>query len=262
MPARLKLRGVTVQFKAAVGGASAGGALAALGPVTTTIEPGEFVAVVGPSGSGKSTLIRVLAGLQPPTRGTAMLEDERGETPITEPSRRVALMFQDANLMPWRTVTDNIALPLELSGVGKAEREAAALALPPRFGPADLPPACPGGLAGGMARRAALGRVLIQHPDVLLLDEPFGALDALTREKLSLDLMGVWAQEGQTVVMVTHDINEAVLLSDRVLVLSRRPGQIVDDVRVLLPRPRALSDTYSDLFGETAGQVRAAIERA
>jgi NitT/TauT family transport system ATP-binding protein len=262
MPARLKLRAVTVQFQAPVGGASAGGALAALGPVTTTIEPGEFVSIVGPSGSGKSTLIRVLAGLQPLTRGTAILEDERGETPITEPSRRVALMFQDANLMPWRTVTDNIALPLELAGISKAEREAAALALLPRLGLADFARAYPGELSGGMAQRAALGRVLIQHPDVLLLDEPFGALDALTREKLSLDLMRVWAQERQTVVMVTHDINEAVLLSDRVLVLSRRPGQIIDDVRVLMPRPRALSDIYSDLFGETAGQVRAAIERA
>jgi NitT/TauT family transport system ATP-binding protein len=260
MPARLKLRAVTVQFQSQVGGAS--GALAALGPLTTTIEPGEFVSVVGPSGSGKSTLIRVLAGLQPLTRGSAVLEDERGEIPITAPSKQVALMFQDANLMPWRTVTDNIALPLELAGVPKAEREAAALALLPRLGLADFARAYPGELSGGMAQRAALGRVLIQHPDVLLLDEPFGALDALTREKLSLDLMRVWAQERQTVVMVTHDINEAVLMSDRVLVLSRRPGQIVDDVRVLLPHPRSLADIYSGLFGETAGQVRAAIERA
>jgi NitT/TauT family transport system ATP-binding protein len=231
--------------------------------VTTTIEPGEFIAVVGPSGSGKSTLIRVLAGLQPPTRGAALIEVAGGaEIPITAPLKQVALMFQDANLMPWRTVTENIALPLELAGTPKAEREAAALALLPRLGLDEFARAYPGELSGGMAQRAALGRVLIQHPDVLLLDEPFGALDALTREALSLDLMRVWAQERQTVVMVTHDINEAVLLADRVLVLSRRPGQIVDEVRVLLPRPRALSDMYTDLFGETAGQVRAAIERA
>ena len=131
----------------------------------------------------------------------------------------------------------------------------------PRLGLSEFALAYPGELSGGMAQRVALGRVLIQRPDVLLLDEPFGALDALTREQVSADLLELWGQERQTVLMVTHDINEAVLLSDRVLVMSRRPGQIKADLPVSLPRPRQLNDTYSDEFGQIAQQVRANIER-
>jgi NitT/TauT family transport system ATP-binding protein len=126
----------------------------------------------------------------------------------------------------------------------------------------DFAPAYPGELSGGMAQRVALGRVLVQRPDVLLLDEPFGSLDALTREQVSADLMNVWTQEGQTVIMVTHDINEAVWLADRVLVMSRRPGQLIGDIAVHLPRPRLLSLTYSEEFGHIAQSVRASIERA
>jgi NitT/TauT family transport system ATP-binding protein len=159
-------------------------------------------------------------------------------------------------------VLDNIALPLELAGQGKAERYEAAQRLLPRLGLADFALAYPGELSGGMAQRVALGRVLIQRPDVLLLDEPFGALDALTREQVAGDLIAMWAQERQTVLMVTHDINEAVLLSDRVLVMSKRPGQIAADVSVPLPRPRQLSDTYSSEFGEIAQQIRGKIEKA
>jgi NitT/TauT family transport system ATP-binding protein len=171
-------------------------------------------------------------------------------------------MFQDANLMPWRTVLDNIALPLELAGVSKRERESAARDLLPLLGLTGFEAAYPGELSGGMAQRAALGRVLIQDPAALLLDEPFGALDALTREQLSADLLRIWREGGFTVVMVTHDINEAVMLSDRVLVMSRRPGRILADLAVDLPRPRSLADIYSADFGAIAGQVRAAIERA
>lgn len=252
MSARISVRGVSVAFSA-----PDGATLPALGPVTFTIEAGQFVCLVGPSGCGKSTLIRVLAGLQTATAGEAALGGER----IAAPSRRVALMFQDANLMPWRTVLDNIALPLELAGQGTAERHEAAQRLLPRLGLSDFARSYPGELSGGMAQRVALGRVLIQRPDVLLLDEPFGALDALTREQVAADLIAMWAQERQTVLMVTHDINEAVLLSDRVLVMSRRPGQISADVPVPLPRPRHLSDTYSAEFGEIAQQVRTKIEQ-
>jgi NitT/TauT family transport system ATP-binding protein len=252
MSARIGVRGVTLAYLS-----PDGHALPVLGPVTFSIEAGQFVCLVGPSGCGKSSLIRVLAGLTPPTRGEATLDGQ----PITAPSRRVALMFQDANLMPWRTVTDNIALPLELAGQGKAERDDAAKHLLPRLGLSEFARAYPGELSGGMAQRVALGRVLIQRPDVLLLDEPFGALDALTREQVASDLLDLWTQERQTVLMVTHDINEAVLLADRVLVMSRRPGQINADIAVPLPRPRRLSDTYSDEFGHVAQQVRANIER-
>jgi NitT/TauT family transport system ATP-binding protein len=232
-----------------------GDELTALGTLSVGIAPGEFVALVGPSGCGKSTLLRVIAGLQSPTRGTVLLDGVE----VTKPSPRVGVMFQDANLMPWRTVRDNIALPLELAGMGRAARYAAVGELLPVLGLTEFPLAYPGELSGGMAQRVALGRVLIQHPDVLLLDEPFGALDALNREHISVDLLRIWAQYRQTVLMVTHDIHEAVLLSDRVLVLSPRPGQVVRDVRVDLPRPRRLADTYSDAFGEIAQQIRAAI---
>ena len=232
-----------------------GETLPVLGPLTLTIESGTFVSLVGPSGCGKSTLVRILAGLQPPTRGEVCLDD----AVIKEPSARVGLMFQEANLMPWRTVRDNIALPLELAGVDKQGRYAAVERLLPALGLADFALAYPGELSGGMAQRAALGRVLIQHPAVLLLDEPFGALDAITREQISFDLLRMWAQHRQTVLMVTHDINEAVLLSDRVLVMTTRPGQIALDVPVELPRPRRLEDIYTDAFVHTARQVRAAI---
>ncbi|MEO8395037.1 MAG: ABC transporter ATP-binding protein [Chloroflexota bacterium] len=252
MSARIDVRDVSVAYAA-----PDGHALHVLGPVSFALEAGQFVCLVGPSGCGKSTLIRLLAGLIAPTAGEASLDDQ----PIRQPSRRVALMFQDANLMPWRTVIDNIALPLELAGAAKAEREDAAQQLLPRLGLSEFALAYPGELSGGMAQRVALGRVLIQHPDVLLLDEPFGALDAMTREQVSADLLYLWGAERQTVLMVTHDINEAVLLSDRVLVMSRRPGQVKADLPVTLPRPRQLSDTYSDEFGKIAQQVRANIER-
>ena len=252
MALSLAARNLSVEFNA-----PDGGMLPALGPITFDVEPGAFVCLVGPSGCGKSTLIRALAGLEPPTHGQALLDGR----PVLEPSRRVALMFQDANLMPWRTVLDNVALPLELSGVKRDARAEAAQALLPRLGLAEFAHAYPGELSGGMAQRAALGRVLIQRPDVLLLDEPFGALDALTRERLSDDLLAIWAQERPTVLMVTHDITESVLLADRVLVMSRRPGRISADVRVGLPRPRRRADTYRDAFGELAQTVREAIER-
>ncbi|MFN8376080.1 MAG: ABC transporter ATP-binding protein [Anaerolineae bacterium] len=232
--------------------------LPALGPLTLTVETGEFVCVVGPSGCGKSTLIRILAGLQKPSQGQVLLDG----APITAPSRRVAVMFQETNLMPWRTVLDNVALPLELTGFSKTIRYETVHKLLPALGLEEFALAYPGELSGGMAQRAALGRVLVQQPHVMLLDEPFGALDALTREQVSLDLLRLWAEKEQTVVMVTHSIDEAVLLADRIVVLSRRPGQLVADIRVPLTRPRRIEDTYTEIFNQTARQVREMIERA
>lgn len=253
MSVKIGARGVAVVHLA-----PDGSPFPALGPVTFKIDAGQFVALVGPSGCGKSTLIRVLAGLVAPTRGEATLDEQ----PIRQPSPQVALMFQDANLMPWRTVLDNIALPLELAGADKAERHEAAHSLLPRLGLTEFGLSYPGELSGGLAQRVALGRVLIQRPDVLLLDEPFGALDALTREQVGADLLELWTQERPTVLMVTHDINEAVLLADRVLVMSRRPGQIIADFAVPLDRPRHTSDIYREQFGQIAQQVRANIERS
>jgi len=229
--------------------------LRALGPIDLTIEPGQFVCIVGPSGCGKSTLIKVVAGLQKATQGGV----ELGGVPILTPSPRVGLMFQDANLMPWRTVRDNVALPLELAGIQREQRYAVVGEMLGALGLEEFADAYPGGLSGGMAQRVALGRVLSQKPEVLLLDEPFGALDAMTREQISLDLMEAWRREQQTALMVTHDINEAVLLSDRILVLSRRPGRVIADITVDLPRPRQPEMTFTPEFGAFARAVREAI---
>lgn len=227
----------------------------ALGPIDLTIEAGQFVCIVGPSGCGKSTLIKVVAGLQKATQGRVVL----GDVPINAPSPRVGLMFQDANLMPWRTVRDNVALPLELAGVRREQRNVVVEDMLGTLGLREFADAYPGGLSGGMAQRVALGRVLSQAPEVLLLDEPFGALDAMTREQISLDLLAAWRREKQTVLMVTHDINEAVLLSDRILVLSRRPGRVIADIAVTLPRPRQPEMTFTPEFGAFARAVREAI---
>jgi NitT/TauT family transport system ATP-binding protein len=232
--------------------------LPALGPVSFDIPSGQFVCLVGPSGGGKSTLIRVFAGLQKPSQGIALLDGEA----ITKPSPHIGLMFQEANLMPWRTVVDNVALPLELAGVGKSERHTAAEKLLATLGLSDFAAAYPRQLSGGMAQRVALGRVLSLRPAVLLLDEPFGALDALTREQVSFDLLKAWDGQRQTVLMVTHDIQEAVLLADRIFVMSRRPGRIVEDIPVTLSRPRSPDDIYLPTFIETTRGVREAINRA
>ena len=234
---QLRITDLTVNFPA-----PDGGVLAALGPVSLDIEDGQFVCILGPSGCGKSTLVRVVAGLQEATTGDIWGDDMH----IVKPLPDIAMMFQDANLMPWRTVRDNIALPLELNGIVPQTRYKAVQSLLPQLNLEQFEMAYPGELSGGMAQRVALGRVMIQEPRVMLLDEPFGALDALTREKISLDLLRVWHQTKQTVLMVTHDINEAVLLSDRIVVLSQRPGILVADIDVNLPRPRGVDMMYTD----------------
>lgn len=235
-----------------------GNDLIAVGPVSFEVESGSFVALLGPSGSGKSTLIRALAGLQSIANGSIQINDES----VAEPHLGVGMMFQDATLMPWRTVHDNIGLPLEMTEAPKTERDKQVRDMLPLLGLDDFSEAHPGELSGGMAQRVALGRTLVQKPQVLLLDEPFGALDALTRETISLDLLRIWAEYQQTVIMVTHDINEAVLLSDRVIVLSQRPGRVIADIEVPLERPRHLEMVYTQPFIETAKEVRRAIDRA
>jgi len=250
---QVSIRDLVVNFSA-----PEGGILPAVGAVSFDVDDGQFVCILGPSGCGKSTLIRVVAGLQAATSGSVWV----GEAAINDPLPDVALMFQDANLMPWRTVRDNIALPLELAGVHETQRYKVIQSLLPQLNLDGFDLAYPGELSGGMAQRVALGRVMIQDPRVLLLDEPFGALDALTREKISMDLLRVWQQSKQTVLMVTHDINEAVLLADRIIVLSNRPGKIVADIEVNLPRPRVMDMMYMDTFVGLTKRVRDAIDMA
>lgn len=239
--------------------ANGNGGVEALRGVDFMLYPREFVSLLGPSGSGKSTLLRILAGLLRPTSGEVCFhcagEDAQG--PQVDP--KISLVFQDANLMPWRSVIQNIALPLILAG----EPEDQALERAQRWidlvGLAGFERTWPRDLSGGMAQRVAIARALIQEPDLLLLDEPFGALDALTREKMAAELLRLWQQQRTTVLMVTHSISEALLLSDRVLVFSPRPGRVVLDQPVPLTRPREEGVRYTPEFGALARALRRAI---
>lgn len=231
------------------------GRLTALKDVSFGVMPGEFVCLVGPSGCGKTTLLRVLAGLQIPDSGSVWL----GANPVGAPRRQVGIVFQQANLMPWRTVLGNVMLPLEVAGMNKTQAAKRANALIDLVDLADFATAYPADLSGGMAQRVAIARALVHDPDVLLLDEPFGALDALTRERMGLELQRIWRAERKTVLMVTHSVPEAVFLADRVLVLSRRPGTVTMAVPVDLPRPRDLALMESATFGALTGRVRGAI---
>jgi NitT/TauT family transport system ATP-binding protein len=231
------------------------GGLRALEGITFAVRRQEFVCVVGPSGSGKTTLLRLLGGLLRPTSGEVEFEGER----LEGPRPRIGFVFQQANLMPWRTVAANVALPLELQGMGKVEADARAQSLIELVGLEGFEASYPRDLSGGMAQRVAIARALIHEPDLLLLDEPFGALDALTRERMAAELLRIWDARKKTVVMVTHSIPEAILLADRVLALSPRPGQVRLDLAIPLPRPRDLSMTYTHEFGQLAARVREAI---
>lgn len=231
------------------------GHVEALDDISFEIAPGQFVCIVGPSGSGKSTLLRIMAGLIAPQQGRVWLDGQL----VTSPGRSIGLVFQKANLMPWRTAIGNIALPLEVAGAAPAEINQRANELIDLVGLNGFAHSYPRGLSGGMEQRVAIARALINRPSILLLDEPFGSLDALTRERMALELTRIWASQKTTVVMVTHSIQEAVFLGDRVLVMTDRPGRIAADVPVNLPRPRDWAVLQDAAFAEIAGQVRGAI---
>ena len=230
------------------------GGLHALGSVTFSVCPREFVCVLGPSGSGKSTLLRILAGLIPPTSGQVTFEQHRFEQP------RIGFVFQQANLMPWRTVLQNITLPLELENAPAAIASQKAQELIDLVGLNGFETSLPRELSGGMAQRVALARALVHDPDILLLDEPFGSLDALTRERMWTELSRIWQARQKTVIMVTHSIGEALFLADRVLVMTARPGKIKLDLTVDLPRPRDDEMRYTQQFGQLAHKLKEAIE--
>lgn len=211
------------------------GTVAALVDIQLRVEPGEFVCLVGPSGCGKSTLLRIIAGLVEPTRGTVRFDR-------SESQPRVAMVPQDHALFPWMTLVDNVGFGLEADGVGKAQRRQAAKDLLDQLGLGEFAMAYPHELSGGMQQRGAIARALLSDPRVLLMDEPFSALDAQSKLALQDELQRLWGELGQTVVYVTHDIEEAVMLGDRVLVMSGRPGHIDQEVTVSLLRPRDLSD--------------------
>lgn len=231
------------------------GGLHVLDDISFSVGSEEFVCILGPSGSGKSTLLRVLAGLLPPSRGEVYYEGQR----LEGPRREIGFVFQKANLMPWRTVLENITLPLELQRESRTEARRKAQEMIELVGLEGFAESLPRDLSGGMAQRVAIARALVHDPRILLLDEPFGALDALTRERMGAELLRIWQVSRKTVVMVTHAIHEAVFLADRVLVLGPRPGRIRLNLSVNLPRPREDAMRYSSAFGELAQRLRDAI---
>jgi len=228
------------------------GGLRALDDITFDVHPREFVCVLGPSGSGKTTLLRILAGLIAPTSGSFMFG--HGEQPST------GMVFQQANLMPWRTVSENIKLPLEVKHMDEQSARAKAQEMIELVGLQGFEDSLPRDLSGGMAQRVAIARALIHDPDLLLLDEPFGSLDALTRERMWTELSRIWQARQKTVIMVTHSINESLFLADRVLVLTQRPGKVKLDLKVDLPRPRKDDIRYTPHFGKLARKLRETIE--
>ncbi len=245
----LILRNLSVTFPNNDGG------LEALENISFSVFPQEFVCLLGPSGSGKSTMLRILAGLLHPSTGEVIFEGEA----LTGPRQGVGLVFQSANLMPWRNVLGNIALPLELQHISQEQSQLKAQEMIELVGLRGFEDALPHDLSGGMAQRVAIARALIHDPDLLLLDEPFGSLDALTRERMRVELLRIWEVRRKTVLMVTHSINEALFLADRVLVLTPRPGRLRLDLRVDLPRPRREEIVYTSEFGALARELRQAI---
>ncbi|MDH7489315.1 MAG: ABC transporter ATP-binding protein [Anaerolineae bacterium] len=231
------------------------GEVAAVAGVTMQAAQGEFVCIVGPSGCGKTTLLHLFAGLLEPTSGFVRTNG----TEIRGPVRDIGLVFQSGNLMPWRTVLRNVTLPLEIQGVPLREAEDAARGVLDLVGLRGFENARPRELSGGMQQRVSIARALVYDPKILLLDEPFGALDALTRERMNLELQRIWQARRKTVIMVTHNIHEAVFLGDRVLVMTPRPGQISSETRIPLPRPRDLSVMSTPEFGALAQSIRASI---
>jgi len=229
------------------------GPIAALRDVSFDIAHGEFVSVVGPSGCGKSTILRILAGIVRRSRGTVAID---GET-LAGPSDKVGVVFQSPVLLPWRSVRDNVLLPVQVRREDPRAHHAQAMALIGLVGLTGFERRYPAELSGGMQQRVAICRALITDPAILLMDEPFGALDAMTREHMNLELQRIWMDRRKTVFLITHSIQEAVFLSDRVMIMSSRPGTIDEIVAIDLPRPRSLDLLADPRFAAYAQRIRA-----
>ena len=250
-PPAIRLAGVRRTFAA-----PDGGRLVALDGLDLEVAPREIVAIIGPNGSGKSTLLRIIGGLLAADAGAVEVEGR----PVAGPDPAVGFVFQEPRLLPWRDVRANVAYPLELAGVARPARETRADELLGQVGLAGFGGTRPHRLSGGMRQRTAIARALALEPSVLLLDEPFSALDALTRERFDIELLDIWARTEATVVLVTHSIPEAVLLADRTVVLSHRPGRVVATVASGLGRPRTLALLGDPALTTAAAAVRSALE--
>jgi NitT/TauT family transport system ATP-binding protein len=229
------------------------GSRPALDRISLTVASGEFVALIGANGTGKSTLLRLASGLLRPDRGTVRIDGR----PVDGPDGRVGFVFQEPRLLPWRSTLDNVAFPLELAGWPEDRRRERADELLGLVGLVEVEAVRPFELSGGMRQRAAIARALAMEPGLLLLDEPFSALDALTRERFDLALESGWRRPGMSVVVVTHSIPEAILLADRIVVLAGRPGTVVGELTVPLGRPRSLAALETAESAAIAGRVRA-----
>ena len=236
------------------------GHVTALADVSLTVDTGDFVTVIGPSGCGKSTLLRVIADLVVPTSGTATLQ---GLAPsVARQRQEIGFVFQEHALLPWRTAAENVGLPLEVGARGKAMPDALEpVALLDLVGLADRADAYPHELSGGMRQRVAIARALVTRPRLLLMDEPFGALDEITRDRLNEELLAVWRSTGTTILFVTHSIPEALFLGRRILVLAANPGRLLEIVRVELPEPRRLAVRETEVFVRQAAALRALLEQ-
>ena len=235
---------------------TANGGLLAVDNISFGVSAGEFLCIVGPSGCGKTTLLQLLGGLLPPTGGAVRLAG----VPLFNPHPEIGIVFQKPNLMPWRTVLDNVLLPLQINRIPTAEAKQRVEETLRLVGLGEFAQTYPKALSGGMEQRVAVARALVQQPRILLLDEPFGALDALTRERLNQTLLNIWRNQNLTALMVTHNIREAVFLADRVLVLSPRPATVSAEFTIDLPRPRPKGVEYSQAFGNLAYEIRQAIQ--
>ncbi|MBV9784923.1 MAG: ABC transporter ATP-binding protein [Acidisphaera sp.] len=252
MPPAIETRSACKSF------GKAGQRIDALADIDLDVAQGEFVSVVGASGCGKSTLLRLIAGLLPPTRGKILVEGHE----VRGPDPGIGVVFQTPVLLPWRSVQANVALPLDIQHDDRPEMRARIASLLELAGLAGFAQRKPHELSGGMQQRVALCRALVHDPALLLMDEPFGALDALTREQLNLELQRIWMETRKTVLLITHSITEAVLLADRVVVMTPRPGRIKDVVPVALARPRDFSALRDPAFHAASDRVRALMNAA
>lgn len=233
----------------------------ALLPVDLSLREGEFVTLLGPSGCGKSTLLKMVAGLLEPSDGRLLLW-RKPVAELTQTGRRMAFVFQSPTLMPWATVRSNVRLPLDLAGVPRAEAEARVSEVLALVGLSQFDRALPRALSGGMQMRVSIARGLVTEPDLLLMDEPFGALDEITRHKLDADLLELWRKKKLTVIFVTHSIHEAVFLSSRVVMMAARPGRVVEQFFIDEPHPRAADFMVSPQFSQYARQLQDSLLRA
>ncbi len=224
----------------------------ALADINFRVRRGEFISVVGPSGCGKTTLLKILAGLISKSEGEVSIAGHA----VIEPLPEVGMVFQAATLLPWRTILENVMVPAEIQKLDRTKHRAKAMELIEMVGLLDFEDKYPYELSGGMQQRAGICRALVHDPAVLLMDEPFGALDAMTREYMNVELLRIWQEKAATIVLVTHSISEAVFLSDRVIVMSPRPGRITEIVDIDLGRPRDLSVMNSDRAGVYVSRIR------